>query len=182
MSGRRTRPDASVLRASELFDGYPRRQLAPLAPHVDRLAVLPGAGLARAGRRPHEVVVLLAGEAVDAYLDRDDHVRGYALAFFRGRHVVEPTELANDEAQQFWRELLLVARAIEAEYSPVKLNLMFLGNAMPHLHAHLIPRYRDDPDAGGPPRFMAHRTDRRRVDDAEYLRQGDALRRRPGRR
>jgi CRP-like cAMP-binding protein len=64
MSGRRPRPEASVLCASELFDGYSRRQLAPLAAHVDRVAVLPGAGLARAGRRPHEVVLLLAGEAV----------------------------------------------------------------------------------------------------------------------
>jgi CRP/FNR family cyclic AMP-dependent transcriptional regulator len=61
---RRPRSDVSLLRASRLFDGYSRRQLAPLVPHTDRLAVVPGAGLARAGRRPHQVVVLVAGEAV----------------------------------------------------------------------------------------------------------------------
>jgi diadenosine tetraphosphate (Ap4A) HIT family hydrolase len=55
---------------------------------------------------------------------------------------------------------------------------MFLGNAMPHLHAHVIPRYRDDPDAGRPPRFMMDSSDWRRFDDAEYLRQVGALRRR----
>jgi diadenosine tetraphosphate (Ap4A) HIT family hydrolase len=125
---------------------------------------------------------IFGGEVIDAYLDRDDAVRGYALAFFRGRHVVEPTELVDDEAQRFWRELLLVARAIEAEYSPVKLNLMFLGNAMPHLHAHLIPRYRDDPDAGGPPRFMMRPSERRPVADEEYLPQVDAMRRRLSRK
>ena len=87
---------------------------------------------------------------------------------------------AEIEAQRFWRELLIVSRAIEVEYSPVKLNLMFLGNAMPHLHAHLIPRYRDDPDAGGPPRFMMRSSGRRPVDDAAYLAEVDALRRRLG--
>ena len=54
---------------------------------------------------------VFAGEVVDAYLDRDDGVWGYTPAFFRGRHVVEPTELTDDEAQRFWRELLLVAAA-----------------------------------------------------------------------
>ena len=123
---------------------------------------------------------IFAGETIDAYLDRNDGVRGYALVFFRGRHAAEPTELTDEEARRFWRELLVVARAVEAEYLPVKLNLMFLGNAMPHLHAHVIPRYRDDPDAGRPPRFMMDSSDWRRFDDAEYLRQVDALRRRLG--
>ena len=114
---------------------------------------------------------------VDAYLDRDDAIRGYTIAFFRGRHVVEPTELTDDEAQRFWRELLIVSRAIESEYSPVKMNLMLLGNTMPHLHAHLIPRFIDDQDAGGPPRFMIATSDRRQLDDSEYMQQVEALRR-----
>ena len=48
---------------------------------------------------------------------------------------------------------------------------------MPHLHAHLIPRYRDDPNAGRPPRFMTGSTRARRMDDVEYLTQVEALRR-----
>ena len=120
---------------------------------------------------------VFAGDVVDAYLDRDDAVRGYTLAFFRGRHVVEPTELTDDEAQRFWRELLIVSRAIESEYAPVKMNLMLLGNTMPHLHAHLIPRFIDDQDAGGPPRFMIATSDRRQLDDSEYMQQVEALRR-----
>jgi len=71
-----------------------------------------------------------------------------------------------------------VTRAIEAEYTPLKMNLMFLGNAMPHLHAHLIPRYRDDPDAGGPPRFMLGGSSGPRIVDNEYLTRVEALRRR----
>jgi CRP-like cAMP-binding protein len=57
------RPDLSAFRGVALFGGYGRRQLAPLVPHVDRLVVAPGASLARAGRRPRQVVVIVAGEA-----------------------------------------------------------------------------------------------------------------------
>ena len=60
---RRNRPDVSVFAGTDLFAGYDERALAPLAAHADRLTVLPGAALARAGRHPHEVVVLLSGEA-----------------------------------------------------------------------------------------------------------------------
>jgi len=42
-----------------------------------------------------------------------------------------------------------VARAIEAEFAPVKLNLFTLGNMVPHLHTHVVPRFLDDPFPGG---------------------------------
>jgi len=42
-----------------------------------------------------------------------------------------------------------VARAVEAEFAPVKLNLFTLGNRVPHLHTHVVPRYLDDPAPGG---------------------------------
>ncbi len=33
---------------------------------------------------------------------------------------------------------------------PVKLNYLTLGNALPHLHTHIVPRYADDPVPGRP--------------------------------
>ena len=60
----RHRPDVSVFAGVRLFDGYPGRQLSPLARHADRLVVTPGTPLAREGSHAHEVVVILAGEAV----------------------------------------------------------------------------------------------------------------------
>jgi hypothetical protein len=39
-----------------------------------------------------------AGEACDAYLVRAGIQRGLTVAVFRGRHVVEPTELTDVEA------------------------------------------------------------------------------------
>ena len=47
-------------------------------------------------------------------------------------------------------DALETARALDAEFRPVKLNLMTLGNGVPHLHTHVVPRYPGDPAPGGP--------------------------------
>jgi diadenosine tetraphosphate (Ap4A) HIT family hydrolase len=86
-----------------------------------------------------------AGEVTDAFLHRSGVQRGLSHVYFRGRHVVEPTELEPRESELFWRELLLAGAAIERVFEPVKMNYNLLGNSVPHLHAHLIPRYADDP-------------------------------------
>jgi diadenosine tetraphosphate (Ap4A) HIT family hydrolase len=95
-------------------------------------------------------VRFFAGEVCDAYLVRADIQRGLAMAVWRGRHVAEPTELTDAEAAQYGREVLRVGRAIEAVLAPVKLNYDVLGNSVPHLHTHIVPRYGDDPRPGWP--------------------------------
>jgi diadenosine tetraphosphate (Ap4A) HIT family hydrolase len=91
-----------------------------------------------------------AGDLCDAYLVRADIQRGLTIAVFRGHHVVEPTELTDGEAATYGREVLRVGRAIEVAFSPVKLNYNLLGNSVPHLHTHIVPRYADDPRPGWP--------------------------------
>ena len=86
----------------------------------------------------------------DAYLQRADVQRGYTLVIWRGRHVAEPTELEDSEAQGYWLEVLRVARALQHHYRPLKLNYQVLGNTAPHLHTHLLPRYAEDPAPGRP--------------------------------
>jgi diadenosine tetraphosphate (Ap4A) HIT family hydrolase len=87
----------------------------------------------------------LRGRVSDAYLQRRNVQRGYTVVVWRGRHVVEPTELNADEAAQYWLEVLEVGRLIERYLEPVKLNYETLGNSMPHLHTHVMPRYALDP-------------------------------------
>jgi diadenosine tetraphosphate (Ap4A) HIT family hydrolase len=103
--------------------------------------------------RPEETALgarFFAGEVVDGHLRRADIQRGLSIAPWHGRHVVEPTELGPDEASAFWRELLEIGRAIETTFRPIKMNYTLLGNEVPHLHAHIVPRYADDPRPGWP--------------------------------
>jgi diadenosine tetraphosphate (Ap4A) HIT family hydrolase len=91
-----------------------------------------------------------AGEMSDAYLRRPNIQRGLTVVVWRGRHVAEPTELTAEEAARYWQEVLVVGRAIEDVLRPVKLNYSLLGNSLPHLHTHIVPRYADDPRPGWP--------------------------------
>lgn len=103
--------------------------------------------------RPEETefgIRIAAGAVSDAYLQRAAVQRGYTIVIWRGRHVAEPTELETDEAAAYWRDLLAVGRALEAHLRPVKLNYDILGNSLPHLHTHVLPRFADDPRPGWP--------------------------------
>jgi diadenosine tetraphosphate (Ap4A) HIT family hydrolase len=92
----------------------------------------------------------LAAEHADAYLVRADIQRGLSVVVFRGRHVVEPTALTEAEAAGYGRAVLRAGRALEAAFAPVKVNYDVLGNSVPHLHTHVVPRYADDPRPGWP--------------------------------
>ena len=92
----------------------------------------------------------MEGRVCDAYVGQHPVRPGYAYVVWRGRHVAEPTELGAEEASEFWTEVAIAARAIEDRYRPLKMNWLSLGNGVPHLHVHLVPRYADDPAAGGP--------------------------------
>lgn len=93
---------------------------------------------------------IFAGAVSDAYLQKRAVQRGYTVVVWRGRHVAEPTELQEDEANAYWLETLRVGRGLEQHLDPVKLNYDLLGNLLPHLHTHVIPRYADDPKPGWP--------------------------------
>ncbi|HEY0444115.1 MAG TPA: HIT domain-containing protein [Candidatus Limnocylindrales bacterium] len=114
-----------------------------------------------------------AGRYADAYLKRTARPLGYTFVVWRGRHVSEPTELTDEEAAGYWLEVLRVGRGIERRYAPAKLNLQVLGNAVPHLHTHVVPRYLDDPDPERPPAFASAETEE--LEPARYDAEAEAL-------
>ncbi len=119
-------------------------------------------------------VLLFKGRFANAYLMRPGVVRGYATAIWNGAHVAEPTELSDEQATGFWTEVLQVGRAVEGAFRPVKMNYQLLGNTLPHLHAHVIPRYLEDPAPGRPLPFQFLEGDLRPTEvvrvDAELVR------------
>jgi diadenosine tetraphosphate (Ap4A) HIT family hydrolase len=117
----------------------------------------------------------LAGEHADAYLVRADVQRGLSIVVFRGRHVVEPTALTEAEAASYGRDVLRAGRALEAAFAPVKLNYDVLGNSVPHLHTHIVPRYADDPRPGWP--FPFPDPEPGPIDDDRLIRDVERLKR-----
>src|SRR5215467_4087470 len=117
-----------------------------------------------------------AGRHTDAYLQRADVQRGYTVVIWRGRHITEPTELNDTEASGYWAEVLTVARALIEVYQPLKMNYETLGNSLPHLHTHLIPRFTDDPRPGQPFPLTAQQPDAK-VPEEQLRSDATALRR-----
>ena len=91
-----------------------------------------------------------AGSRADAYLQRSTPVPGHSTVVFRGRHVADPIDLTPDETVAFWSDVRIAARAIQTVFAPCHLNYQLLGNAMPHVHVHVIPRYLHDSAPGRP--------------------------------
>lgn len=118
---------------------------------------------------------ILAGRYSDAYLQRADVQRGYTVVIWRGRHVTEPTELDEAEAAGYGAEVLAVARALIAVYQPLKMNYETLGNSLPHLHTHLLPRFRGDPRPGQPFPLNAQQPDKK-IPEARLLAEAAELR------
>lgn len=59
-------------------------------------------------------------------------------------HVAEMTELAAPDARHLMDVVLATERAVRRVVQPDKINLASLGNVVPHLHWHIIPRWTDD--------------------------------------
>ena len=60
------------------------------------------------------------------------------------RHVAEMTDLTPAERVRLMEAVFAVEQAVRESLSPDKVNLASLGNVVPHLHWHVVPRFRDD--------------------------------------
>jgi diadenosine tetraphosphate (Ap4A) HIT family hydrolase len=90
------------------------------------------------------------GQVAELYLERRTVLPGMSVVIWNQGHVCEPTELDDEQVKQYHLEVVQAARAVQAIYKPLKLNLVTLGNLTPHLHTYILPRYPNDPAPGGP--------------------------------
>lgn len=74
------------------------------------------------------------------------------------RHVREMTELDAAERARLMAVVFAVEAALREHVRPDKMNLASLGNAVPHLHWHVIARFRDDRHFPAPVWAAAQRT------------------------
>ena len=84
-----------------------------------------------------------------AKLNPDQAFEGYTFLTLKW-HEEELYKLADKDRKQFLEDMSLVSNALSKAFKPDKMNYELLGNAMPHLHWHLIPRHTSDPMWGRP--------------------------------
>ena len=103
--------------------------------------------LAGAAQNPYVVA-----ELEHSYFVVGDHqcFRGYTLVLLK-EHVREPFELPLDVQREHFAEVMRAAKAVHKTFAPSKLNYSSYGNAEPHVHWHIVPRYEDDAYRDGDP-------------------------------
>lgn len=74
---------------------------------------------------------------------------GYCRIIWRD-HVREMTDLGIPERHRLMTLVFATELALRRLYAPDKINLASLGNLVPHLHWHVIPRFLDDPHFPSP--------------------------------
>jgi diadenosine tetraphosphate (Ap4A) HIT family hydrolase len=65
-------------------------------------------------------------------------------------HVKEMTDLPPAEQAKLIQVVFAAEAALRDVMQPDKINLASLGNVVPHLHWHVIPRFADDPHFPNP--------------------------------
>lgn len=65
-------------------------------------------------------------------------------------HTREMTDLSAADQVALMRVVWAAETALREVLAPDKINLASLGNVVPHLHWHVIPRFRDDPHFPNP--------------------------------
>jgi diadenosine tetraphosphate (Ap4A) HIT family hydrolase len=73
----------------------------------------------------------------------DPYYPGF-IRLILNHHVAEMTDLGEQESEQVFSALLIIEKAMRDILNPDKINLASLGNMVPHLHWHIIPRYKND--------------------------------------
>jgi diadenosine tetraphosphate (Ap4A) HIT family hydrolase len=79
-----------------------------------------------------------------AYLHEDQFFPGWTVLVLN-RHAVELFHLSREERNILIEEVSAAAEALAREYRAVKVNYELLGNQLPHIHWHVIPRLPHDP-------------------------------------
>src|ERR1044072_841387 len=97
---------------------------------------------------PRDLIVPL--QASPLYLAKNQTYRGQCQLTFDRRHVARLDQLTADEYAAFSADLFLAQNAVARGAGADHMNVESLGNVVPPLHWHIIPRYLGDARWGMP--------------------------------
>jgi diadenosine tetraphosphate (Ap4A) HIT family hydrolase len=87
----------------------------------------------------------------------DANYPGFARVIWK-EHVREASDLADADRLLLNDAVYKLELAVRDAMQPLKVNVASLGNVVPHLHWHVIPRYADDAHFPAPVWAQAQRT------------------------
>jgi diadenosine tetraphosphate (Ap4A) HIT family hydrolase len=88
-------------------------------------------------------LILYEDDLARIVLVDDDERPGFCRVILR-RHVAETTDLSPDDRRHLMDMVFATEKAARDIVAPDKMNVASLGNVVPHVHWHVIPRRRDD--------------------------------------
>jgi diadenosine tetraphosphate (Ap4A) HIT family hydrolase len=113
--------------------------------------------------------LLWQSELCRVVLVEDPHYGGFCRVILN-RHIKEMTDLDTYQRTKLMVTVFAVEAAVRAIVQPDKINLASLGNVVPHLHWHVIPRFEDDRHFPNPIWGEAKHEGEKRQVDVEALR------------
>jgi diadenosine tetraphosphate (Ap4A) HIT family hydrolase len=93
--------------------------------------------------KPEEGQLIWRGDDARIILVNDPDLPGFCRVIWN-HHVAEMTDLSYGEREHLMTLVFAVEEAIRHVMHPDKVNIAALGNMVPHIHWHVIPRYQDD--------------------------------------
>jgi diadenosine tetraphosphate (Ap4A) HIT family hydrolase len=86
---------------------------------------------------------IVANDRFSVILADEANYPGFARVIWNG-HVREMSDLADADRLLLNEAVWKLEQAVREVMQPLKVNVASLGNVVPHLHWHVIPRYADD--------------------------------------
>jgi diadenosine tetraphosphate (Ap4A) HIT family hydrolase len=93
--------------------------------------------------QPEEGQLIWRGDDCRVILVNDPDLPGFCRVIWN-HHVAEMTDLTYGEREHLMSLVFAVEEAVRQVMQPDKINIAALGNMVPHIHWHVIPRYQDD--------------------------------------
>jgi diadenosine tetraphosphate (Ap4A) HIT family hydrolase len=93
--------------------------------------------------KPEEGELVWRGDDCRVIMVNDPELPGFCRVIWN-RHVPEMSDLTYGEREHIMSLVFAVEEVIREVMEPDKINLATLGNMVPHIHWHVIPRYKDD--------------------------------------
>ena len=93
--------------------------------------------------KPEEGQLIWCGDDCRVILVNDPDLPGFCRVIWN-HHVAEMTDLSYGEREHVMSLVFAVEEAVRHVMHPDKVNIAALGNMVPHIHWHVIPRFKDD--------------------------------------